>query len=157
MKQPIDIFDIARKAYPGVKRGLETEFKYFRKTHRDWRKVLLILMPAIEEQVKRREIKRSKNEFVPPWKNFKTWTYNRCWEESEGVTESPEERETRERIRKQKDILRWKQKYRDEHQSYLESKTTAALIDIKNDGGHLSKLCGWLIEEILQQRKGLGL
>jgi hypothetical protein len=33
-----DEFDIARKAWPGIKRGLETELKCLKK-HKDWRKV----------------------------------------------------------------------------------------------------------------------
>ena len=54
-----------------------------------------------------------------------------------------------------------KQRIRNDYQEYLESKSTQALIDIKNDGGQLCKLCGWLIDEILnernRQRKKLGL
>jgi hypothetical protein len=33
-------FDLARKAYPGKKRGLETEYENFRKKHKDWRDIL---------------------------------------------------------------------------------------------------------------------
>ena len=46
-----------------------------------------------------------------------------------------------------------KQKIRESHQEYLESKSTQALLDIKKDNGYLWKLCGWLINEILRNRK----
>ena len=157
MKKPktseIETFDIARKAYPSVKRGLNTEFDYFCK-HKDWKQALPLLKPAIDEQIERRRLDAQANRFVPPWKHLKTWLYNRCWEETEGVTESPEEKAVKEKQERE----RKKQKDRDDFQRYLESKSTPALLDIKKDGGYLPGLCGWLIDEILQnrQRKELG-
>ncbi len=79
-------FDKARKLYPGIKRGLETEFKYFKDKHKDWKKVFTMLPKAIENQINARSIKVQNNEFVPEWKNFKTWITQRCWEEEVGVT-----------------------------------------------------------------------
>jgi len=148
-------FESAWKAYPGVKRGCDTEFEYFRKTHKKgWEEVLPLLLPAIDRQIERRRRNSLVNKFNPPWKHFKTWIYNRCWEETEGVTESPEEKAVKEKQERE----RKKQKDRNDFQRYLESKSTPALLDIKKDGGYLPGLCGWLIDEILQnrQRKELG-
>lgn len=71
----MSIFDTARKLFKGSKRGLETEFEDFRKKHKDWVEVLPLLIPAVEQQI----IWRQQDERY--WKNFKTWIYNRCWEE----------------------------------------------------------------------------
>ena len=49
---------------------------------------------------------------------------------------------------------KYRKRIRDSYQEYLEAKSTAALIDIQKDGGQLCKLCSWLIDEILQKRKG---
>jgi len=46
------------------------------------------------------------------------------------------------------------QRLRDEYQGHFESKNTKALLDIKKDGGHIVGLCGWLINEILEKRRG---
>lgn len=74
-------FALALKIYPGVKRGARTEFDYFRKTHKDWQVVLDLLEPAIIKLKKVYAWLKGSNRFCPPYKNFKTWTYNRCWEE----------------------------------------------------------------------------
>ncbi len=142
----ISEFDIARKAWPGVKRGLDEEFENFKKKHRDWKKALSLLKPAIDEQVKRRKINVSASRFVPPWKNFQTWINNRCWTEIEGVTESPEDAAKRKSI----EIERYKQKARDEYLDYLNSKTTEALMDLKKD--NYWGVLVWLIDEIINNR-----
>ena len=72
------IFESARKLYPHTKRGLDTEFKDFQKKHRDWRQVLPLLKAAIEKQIEWR--KNANGDFRPEWKNFQTWTNQRCWE-----------------------------------------------------------------------------
>ena len=77
-------FNIARELYPGRKRGLDTEFKSFCKKHKDWKDVLVLLLPAIEVQIADRHNPRS---FTPPWKHFATWINNRCWEEEPAAEE----------------------------------------------------------------------
>ena len=72
-------FDIARRTYPGVKRGLDTEWSVFIK-NKDWKEVLPLLMPAIRKQISWREWLKNKNRFIPQWKNFQTWLNQRCWE-----------------------------------------------------------------------------
>lgn len=79
-KEYMSIFDSARKLYPGTKRGNETEFRNFQKKHTDWKEVLPLLEPAIQNQIAWRKSAKEK-EFRPPWKNFKTWINNRCWED----------------------------------------------------------------------------
>lgn len=81
-KEYILIFDLARKEFYGIKRGLQTEFDNFRKQHRDWKKILPLLLPAIKYQIANRQQLKSKREFVPPPKHFKTWINNSCWEET---------------------------------------------------------------------------
>ena len=73
-------FEQARKLYQGTKRGYETELKDFCK-HKDWEKVISLLLPAIQTQIKVRQAMKKRGEFVPAWKNFKTWLNQRCWEE----------------------------------------------------------------------------
>ncbi len=77
-KKTNSIFEESRKLYPGDKRGSETEFTYFTKTHKDWRDVLPLLKPAIEQQILWR--KNANGEFRPAWKQFKSWIFNRIWE-----------------------------------------------------------------------------
>ena len=52
-----------------------------------------------------------------------------------------------------KDVEVYRQRIRNDYEDYLNAKTTQALIDEKNDGGQLSKLCGWLIDEIISKRE----
>ena len=72
------IFNEARRLYPNTKRGNPTEFANFRR-HKDWRKVLSLLKPAIEKQIQWR--KEANGEFRPCWKHFERWINNRCWED----------------------------------------------------------------------------
>ena len=52
-----------------------------------------------------------------------------------------------------KDVEVYRQRIRNDYEDYLKAKSTQALIDEKNDGGQLSKLCGWLIDEIISKRE----
>lgn len=74
------IFDTFRKKYQGTKLGNETEFKNFKK-HSDWKIVLPNLITALNSQISNRDKKKQNNQFVPEWKNLKTWINQRCWEE----------------------------------------------------------------------------
>jgi len=75
-------FENFRLKYPGIKRGYETEFSNFIKKHQDWNDIVSQLEQIIDNQIKYREILKSKNQFVPAWKNMQTWINQRCWEES---------------------------------------------------------------------------
>ena len=69
-------FDVARKKYPSTKKGLQTEFNNFAKKHTDWKDILPLLLPAIEQQI----IWRQQDGRY--WKHFQTWINQRCWEDS---------------------------------------------------------------------------
>jgi hypothetical protein len=84
-------FESFRKKYKGTKRGLETEFKDFKK-HKDWKLVVLDLEALYDVQSATRECARASGLFVPQEKNLKTYLNQRCWEEdlSLGDTEKIE-------------------------------------------------------------------
>lgn len=80
-KQLLNIFEEARLFYPGAKRGLETELRYFLRCHKKESKdIIPFLLPAIQSQIAERKEKKKRGVFVPEWKHFKTWVYNRWWE-----------------------------------------------------------------------------
>lgn len=78
-------FDLARKIYPGIKRGIDTEFRNFQK-HKDWKDVLDGLYKAIRNQDNWRR-NAVQGEFIPQWPYFKTWINQRRWEEEIPVRE----------------------------------------------------------------------
>lgn len=78
MKQQFEEF---RQLYPGVKRGLETEFRVFTR-HKDASHVIGILYQSLEAQIKARQKAKAKGEFVPNWPHLRTWLRQRRWEET---------------------------------------------------------------------------
>ena len=72
-----DDFDVFRKAYPGSKRGLGTEFENFRRKHKDWREVLPLLLPAAKAYAEQTRTRGTPKEYI---KHLQTWINNRCWE-----------------------------------------------------------------------------
>lgn len=77
------MFDKFRRTYRGTKRGLQTEFTNFKKKHKDWREVLVILLPAYQAQQTKREQALRQGCFVPQEKNLQTYINQRCWEAEE--------------------------------------------------------------------------
>lgn len=77
------MFDTFRKAYKGTKRGLQTEFTNFKKKHKDWREVLVILLPSYQAQQTKREQALRQGCFVPQEKNLSTYINQRFWEAEE--------------------------------------------------------------------------
>lgn len=88
------IFEQARQSYPGRKRGFQVEWDYFRRVVRNWKTVIPLLGPAIERQAKERELLKSKGEFCPAWKDFKSWLYNHYWELTTPELDKPKQRKT---------------------------------------------------------------
>lgn len=76
----IEAFELFRKNYPGTKRGYETELKVFQK-HKDWRKCVDLLLPALQNELEWREACAAAGIWVPPWKIMQTWLNQRCWEQ----------------------------------------------------------------------------
>jgi hypothetical protein len=74
------IFDLARKSYPGSKRGCGVEFENFRHHHKNWKDIIPILCSKIDYQKKVYSWLRNTNRFVPPWQNFQTWLNQSSWE-----------------------------------------------------------------------------
>lgn len=78
-EKAIALFEEFRKAYPGTKRGHETELKTFRK-HKDWMAVAEILNKSLNSQIETRNAKLSRKEFVPEWPMLNTFLNQRRWE-----------------------------------------------------------------------------
>lgn len=74
-------FEKFRKLYPGTKRGTETEFKNLKKKYKDWKTIIPLLIPALENEMNYHKIREIKGEFVPQYRNLSTWINNRCWEQ----------------------------------------------------------------------------
>jgi DNA-binding Lrp family transcriptional regulator len=74
-------FEKFRKIYPGSKRGLDVEFTEFQKKHPDWIDIVPLLYPAIVRQEQERLNLSKRNQFVPSWKNLKTYLNQSCWQE----------------------------------------------------------------------------
>lgn len=74
-------FEKFRKLYPGVKRGLSTEFENLKRKHKDWKRIVPLLTEAIRNEISFHESKSARGEFVPQYKNLSTWINNRCWEQ----------------------------------------------------------------------------
>jgi hypothetical protein len=73
-------FENFRKLYPARKRGFETEYKTLQK-HKDYKDIISLLLPALNNQIEERRKLKEFNRFVPEWKNLQTWINQRCWEE----------------------------------------------------------------------------
>jgi len=81
LEEEKEMFDVFRKNYPGVKRGLNIEFTNFIKKHEDWKEVLPILSQRLQYQKEARQLRKENKLFVPEWKHLQTWINQRCWEE----------------------------------------------------------------------------
>lgn len=75
-----ETFEEFRKKYPGTKRGLDTEFEYFCKKHKDHKDVVFLLLPALNNLINWRQAKELAEEFIPPYANLQTWINQRRWE-----------------------------------------------------------------------------
>ena len=76
------LFEQARKLYPGTKRGHDVEYQNFRKKYRmRMEKILPLLTPSVEAQIAHRATLTQRGDFVPPWKHFATWINGAWWTE----------------------------------------------------------------------------
>jgi len=76
------MFEQARKYYPGNKGGLKAELDNFVKKYPDeWQKALPLLLPAMMREKVDKEQKLKNNNFKQNWKHFTTWINKRSWEE----------------------------------------------------------------------------
>jgi len=74
------VFENFKKKYPGTKRGLKTEFDNFKNKNHNWKEIINLLMPALDNQIEIRNKLISKKQFVPTWKHLQTWINNKYWE-----------------------------------------------------------------------------
>jgi len=80
-RQAKESFEEFRQKYPGVKRGLETEFQHFRNRHPNYLTLLPLLLPALERWEKWRSQQAAAGKFVPPYLHLKTWINQKRWED----------------------------------------------------------------------------
>jgi len=88
-------FEIFRKKYPGTKRGLETEYDNFKKKHKNYKEIIDLLLPAIENQIEIHIQKIKMEVFCPEYKHLQTWINQKCWEEEIEQIEKPKSLEER--------------------------------------------------------------
>ncbi len=79
------MFEEFRKKYPGTKRGADAEIESFKKKHKDWMKIIPLLIPCLENQIKVKKTMTDKNIFVPQWSHLQTFLNQRKWEEFQEV------------------------------------------------------------------------
>ena len=77
------------------------------------------------------------------------------WKQKLLTWDGRRERKAAHTRQQKKELKSYRARIREEYGDYLSQKNTRALIDIKNDGGHLYSLAGFLIDEILEQRNKL--
>ena len=87
-----NVFDEFRRAYPGTKRGLDTELGNLKKKHDDWQLIIPILENALKMQYFAKEQNRAGGNFVPEWKNLQTYINQRAWEE-EIIIQQPKQKQ----------------------------------------------------------------
>ena len=73
------IFEEFRKAFPGTKRGLNTELKNFLKNNNP--ELVHLLLPALENEKQHRDSCERQKEFIPPWAMMSTWINQKRWEQ----------------------------------------------------------------------------
>lgn len=73
--------------YQGRKSGIKLLTERLKK-HADWKDVIPLLLPAIEQQIEGRKAKYKKGEFIPPWPDMTTWINQRRWEWVEAAPEA---------------------------------------------------------------------
>lgn len=81
-------FDIARKRYPGTRRGLEVEWGNLAGKFKP-ADVVPLLLPAIERGLAYREGCASVNAFAPDWPMFATWINQSRFTEEYGAIPAP--------------------------------------------------------------------
>lgn len=71
-------FEVFRKKFPGIKRGLKWELANFKAKHKNYKDIVPLLMPALLKEISWRAGRRHAD-FTPQWKNLKTWLNQSCW------------------------------------------------------------------------------
>jgi len=75
------VFEVFYIQYP-VKKSKEQAFKIWQKLNREKQLPdLKILLTAVEQQSKEKELKNNAGQFYPEWKHPSTWLNQKCWED----------------------------------------------------------------------------
>lgn len=72
-------FEVFRKAYPGKKYGLQSEWDNF--IRKNTPETTDLLLPALIAETDDRVKKANEGSFVPEWKILQTWINKKCWEQ----------------------------------------------------------------------------
>lgn len=77
------------KKYP-IKKSKEKAFKYWQRLEQEKQlPKLQILLTAIEQQKKEKEIQINNSQFCPEWKHPATWLNQKCWEDEVNLNIKP--------------------------------------------------------------------
>lgn len=76
-----EAFEAFRRAYPGRKRGHDTEFDAFKRKHKNWTKIVPLLMPALQRLIEYNKAAEAAGQWKPNYANLSTWLYQARWEE----------------------------------------------------------------------------
>ena len=76
-----ELFETFRKAYPGRKRGHDTEFDAFKRKHKNWTKIVPLLMPALQRLIEYNKAAEAAGQWTANYANLSTWLYQSRWEE----------------------------------------------------------------------------
>lgn len=75
-------FETFRKAYPGTKRGLETEYALLKKEHpKAFPDIIKRLSKDLETQIAEKKREFKEKGWTAQWKNLQTYIRNNAWEE----------------------------------------------------------------------------
>jgi hypothetical protein len=98
-------FEKFRLMYQGLgKRGLDKEWDYFKKRHKNYAEIVPTLVGLYEKYLAYRKQKELKKEFLPEHKNFKTYINNSSWEEMYEVKLDAEQPKITDDIEKYRSI-----------------------------------------------------
>lgn len=76
-----EAFEVFREAYPGRKRGHDTEFDAFKRKHKNWTKIVPLLMPALQRLIEYNKAAEAAGQWTANYANLSTWLYQSRWEE----------------------------------------------------------------------------
>lgn len=75
------MFEDFRKAYPGRKRGHDTEFQAFKRKYKNWSEIVPLLMPALQRLIAYNAEATAAGRWTANYANLSTWLYQSRWED----------------------------------------------------------------------------
>lgn len=74
-------FEEFRKAYPGRKRGHDTELAAFKRKYKNWTEIVPLLMPALQRLIEYNKAANAAGQWTASFANLSTWLFQARWEE----------------------------------------------------------------------------